>query len=144
MNNMQNYIKLTVLGIFVLGGMVYMFVFGPKYLSAKDIRQNQLADREFFLNMRNSAMGNLKICFANAQKNYDNYWARACKSISDKQIDICITSNIPETACKNKFQYSGNCELPTFQATAAQSFLSEMKNECNVIYKYEAASIQDK
>jgi len=144
MNNVQNYIKLGLIGLFVVCSAIYMFVFGPKYLSAKDARQDYLADRSFFMDQRKVAMTNLKTCYVEAQKNYDNFWARSCKSINEKQIENCVNQNVPESACKGRFQYSSSCELPTFQANAVQSYLTEQKNECNTIYKYESTPIQDK
>ncbi len=85
---MEKYIKLSMVGVVIAMAGVYLFTSAPKYLSQKDARQNYLADRSFFMEQRKTAMANLKVCFAEAQKNYDNMWARACKSNNDRLLKV--------------------------------------------------------
>ena len=140
---MEKYIKLSMVGVIIVMAGVYLFTSAPKYLSQKDARQNYLADRSFFMEQRKTAMANLKVCFAEAQKNYDNMWARACKSNNDRVVESCVNQNVPEPVCRGKFPFSSSCDLPSAQGNMVQTYLNEQKAECNTIYKYEAAPIQD-
>ncbi len=58
-------------------------------------------------------------------------------------VESCVNQNVPEPVCRGKFPFSSSCDLPSAQGNMVQTYLNEQKAECNTIYKYEAAPIQD-
>lgn len=140
-NKFETVFKYTIIGIGLLGTTLYMFSFGPKYVSEKDRRAYHLEDRKTFTEERKAALERLQTCYVSSQKNYDNHWARACKSVSDASIETCVNSNVPIVACNAKFAYKPDCELPTYRATMSSKYLDDQKEECRMMYRYETSPV---
>lgn len=135
---MEIYIKYSFIGVTIAATTIYMFAYGPKPSLDKSIsRKEMLEDRHHFEENKTSALTHLKKCHETSQQNYEDYWARACKSVYNKTIENCVNNSVPIATCNAKFTYSPNCELPSNRAEAAAQFLDTQKIECQLIYKYE-------
>lgn len=122
----------------ITGSLLWLFSRAPDFNQSHVWeRQYVVEDRKYSDDKRKAALVELRTCYQGAEATYISMWSKSCRTVNDHHLNECFASGVPENACRSKFVFNEECELPSYRAERNDSNRESLKTECRTLFMLE-------